>query len=331
MDNTSSDTKADAGPQPLAALRESAGNYVKSLANHAVDNLTDKVGGLTDRLTQYANGSGADAGGAKAAAAAKGAEELAQGASPAKAGLSAAVAGVKEKVTGVFGGGNGGGDGDGGTFDFNNIVESIDVGAPVEVVFNAWTSYEKWPEFMKKVEHTELDEDSGEVQLRGKVLWSHRQWETVITDQVPDRRVAWSSTGEKGHLSGVVTFHPLGEELTRLVIVVAYYPDGFVEKTANIWRAVNRRVRLELKFFVHHVMTESVLHPEEDEGYRAEIHDEEIVRSHEEVVEDERADRDEQEEEEGEEEAEEEEGEEEAEEGEDVDEDKESGTRRRSR
>ena len=320
MDNKSSDTTADAGPQPLAALRESAGGYVKALANHAVDNVTDKVSGLTDRLTQYASGSGAEGGGARATAAAKGAEELAQGASPVKAGLSAAAAGIKDKVTGIFGGGNGGGEGK--KFKFNNIVESIDVGAPVDVVFNAWTSYEKWPEFMKKVEHTELDEESGEVQFKGKVFWSHRQWDTVITDQVPDQRIVWDSSGEKGHLSGVVTFHPLGDELTRLVVVVAYYPQGFMEKTGNIWRAVNRRVRLELKYFVHHVMTESVLHPEEDEGYRAEIREEEMVRSHEEVVEDERADReeeyeDEEEETEGEEEGEDEEPDEEEEQDED--------------
>ncbi|MFD7310446.1 SRPBCC family protein [Promicromonospora sp. NPDC059942] len=315
MSNQSSEKTKEA-PQPLAALRESAGGYVKALADHAVDNLTEKVSGLTDRLTQYAEGSG-EAGGAKASAAAKGAEELAQGASPVKAGLSAAVTGVKEKVKDVFGGGNGGGGGSAKKFKFNNIVEAIDVGAPLGVVYNAWTSYEKWPEFMKKVEHTELDEETGEVQLKGKVLWSHRQWDTVITEQIPDRRIVWESSGAKGHLSGVVTFHPLGDDLTRLVIVVAYYPQGFMEKTGNIWRAVNRRVRLELKYFVRHVMTESVLRPEEDEGYRAEIHDEEVVRSHEEVVEEERA----AEEDEGEEYDDEEEGEEyEGEEGEDEDE-----------
>lgn len=311
MSNQSSDTK-EAGPQPLAALRESAGGYVKALADRAVDNLTDKVGGLADRLTQYADGPAAEGSGAKAAAAAKGAEELAQGASPAKAGLSAAVTGVKEKVKDVFGGGNGGGGS--GKFKFNNIVEAIDVGAPVDVVFNAWTSYEKWPDFMKKVEHTELDEETGEVQLKGQVFWSHRQWDTVITEQVPDRRIVWDSSGDKGHLSGVVTFHPLADDLTRLVIVVAYHPQGFMEKTGNIWRAVNRRVRLELKYFVHHVMTESVLHPEDDEGYRAEIHDEEVVRSHEEVVEDERA-AEEEDEELAEEEEDEEEEDEEPEEG----------------
>lgn len=294
MSNESTGATDRGGSQPLTALKESAGGYVKALASHAVDSLTDRVSGMSERLTDYASGSGGD-GGAKAAAAAKGAEELAQGASPVKAGLSAAVAGVKDKVKGVFGGGGNGGGGDKKKFAFNNIVESIDVGAPVEVVFNAWTSYEKWPEFMKKVEHTELDEESGEVQLKGQVLWSHRQWDTVITDQVPDRRIVWDSSGAKGHLSGVVTFHELADDLTRLVIVVSYHPQGFMEKTGNIWRAVNRRVRLELKYFVHHVMTESVLRPEEDEGFRAEIRDEEMIRSHQEVVEDERDARDEEE------------------------------------
>jgi uncharacterized membrane protein len=306
MSNESSGTSSSAGAQPLAALKESAGGYVKALAGRAVDNVTDKVSGLTDRLTEYADGSGDNGGGAKKAAAAKGAEKLAEGASPVKAGLSAAVAGVKDKVKDVFGGGGGDG-GSGGKFKFNNIVESIDVGAPVDVVFNAWTSYDKWPDYMKKVERTELDEDAGEVQFKGKVFWSHREWDTVITEQVPDQRVIWDSSGAKGHLSGAVTFHPLGEDLTRLVLVVSYYPQGFMEKTGNIWRAVNRRVRLELKYFVHHVMTESVLSPEDEEGYRAEIHDGEMIRSHEEVVEDEQAARDEeQDEEQGEEEEEEE-------------------------
>lgn len=329
MSNESSGTSSSAGAQPLTALKESAGGYVKALAGRAVDTVTDKVSGLTDRLTDYAAGSGDTGGGAKKAAAVKGAEQLAEGASPVKAGLSAAVAGVKDKAKDVFGGGGGGGDGGSrGKFKFNNIVESIDIGAPVDVVFNAWTSYDKWPDYMKKVERTELDEDAGEVQFKGKVFWSHREWDTVITEQVPDQRVVWDSSGAKGHLSGAVTFHALGEDLTRLVLVVSYYPQGFMEKTGNIWRAVNRRVRLELKYFVHHVMTESVLSPEDEEGYRAEIHDGEMIRSHEEVVEDEQAARDaeeEGEEPEDEQDVDEEQGEEEEEE--ETDEDTESENR----
>jgi len=286
---------------PLAALKESAGGYARALGGRAVNKLTGRVGGLSDRLTAFASGEprgdgnddddgGDGAPSAKAAAASKTAEKLAEGASPVKAGLAGAASGVTEKVKGIFGGGGGGG-GRGGRkkFKFNNIVESIDVGAPVSVVYNAWTEYDSWPDFMKKVERAELDDEQGKVSFKGQVFWSHREWSTTIKEQVPDKRIVWDSSGPKGHLRGTVTFHPLGEELTRLVIVVEYYPQGLFEKTANIWRAVNRRLRLELKFFVRHVMTDTVLHPDDVEGYRAEIHDKEIARTHDEVVEDEQA------------------------------------------
>ncbi|WP_052436834.1 SRPBCC family protein [Georgenia sp. SUBG003] len=285
---------------PLAALKSSAGGYARALGGRAVDRLTGRVGNLSDRLTAYASGEsardrdddeGGDAPTFKGAALAKSAEKLAEGDSPVKAGLAGAATGVKEKVKGIFGGGGEGGGGRGGRkkFKFNNIVESIDVGAPVSVVYNAWTEYDNWPDFMKKVERAELDDEQGKVAFKGQVFWSHREWSTSIKEQVPDRRIVWDSSGPKGHLSGAVTFHALGEELTRLVVVVEYYPQGFFEKTANMWRAVNRRLRLELKFFVRHVMTDTVLHPEDVEGYRAEIHDKEIVRTHDEVVEDEQA------------------------------------------
>jgi hypothetical protein len=41
---------------------------------------------------------------------------------------------------------------------------------------------------------------------------------------------------------------------------------------------------LELKHFARHVMTDAVLRQEEIEGWRGEIHDGEIVRSHEDAV-----------------------------------------------
>ncbi|MFC7404285.1 SRPBCC family protein [Georgenia alba] len=271
----------EAGGHLLADLKESATNYAKALGGHAVGRLTDKVSDVSDRLTAYAEGGG----GAAGSAASEGAEKLAQGDSPVKAGVAAAVTGLKEKVKGAVGGGGE----DRSRFKFNNIVESIDVGAPVDVVYDAWTAYQSWPDFMKKVEHADLDEDAGEVTLGGQVLWSHRQWKTTITDQVPDRRIVWESSGQKGHISGVVTFHPLADDLTRLVLVAEYRPQGFVEKTGNIWRAANRRIRLELKFFVRHVMRDVVLHPEDTEGFRAEIEDGETVRTHEEVLEDEQA------------------------------------------
>ncbi|MFH5821031.1 SRPBCC family protein [Georgenia sp. AZ-5] len=296
---TAQESGTSTGKLPIDALKGSAGGFARALGGRAVDKLTDRVGGVADRLTAYASGEKAPSAGegeqggdgdgvsAKAAAAGKAAEKMAEGESPVKAGLSAAATGVKEKVKGVFGGG-GKGKGKGGKkFKFNNFVESFDVGVPVEVAYNQWTEYDRWPDFMKKLEHAELNKDDGKVKFKGQVFWSHREWETSIKEQVPYKRIVWDSTGRKGHISGAVTFQPLGEELTRIAVILEYHPQGLMEKTANIWRAANRRMRLELKFWQRYVMTQAVLHPEDLEGYHAEIHDKEIVRTHEDVLEEE--------------------------------------------
>ncbi|MGC0144823.1 SRPBCC family protein [Pseudactinotalea sp. Z1732] len=271
----------------LDKLKSSLGEYVSGWGENLVQRGVDK---LNDVAEQASNG-----GGAAGEAAKEGAEELAEGESPAKAALSAATTGVKEKAKDVFGGG--GGSGGSGKMRFANFVETIDVGMPLSVVYNAWTTYDSWPDFMKKAEHAKFNEDDGTAEMKGQVFWSHRSWEATIVQQVPDDHIVWRSTGEKGHLDGAVSFHPLGDRLTRMVIVVEYHPQGFFEKTGNIWRAVGRRLRLELKHFVRHVMTEVILDPDSVEGWRGEIRDEEIVRTHDEVVEEEQAEEEQAEEE----------------------------------
>jgi uncharacterized membrane protein len=263
---------------PMGSLKSSVGGLAKAVGGMAVNKVTDKVGGVTRRLTDYAEGRSSSP---DVKAAATGVKELAENGNPVTAGLKAAATKVKENVKGLFGGGGG----DGKAFKFNNIVEAIDVGAPIDIVYDAWTAYDRWPDFMKKVEHAELNRDEGKVEFKGQVFWSSREWETTITHQDPGKRIVWKSAGAKGHLSGTVTFHSLDDELTRIVLVVDYHPKGFVEKTGNVWKALNRRLRLELKLFVRYVMTDVVLNPDSVEGYWAEIDDEEIVRPHDQVLE----------------------------------------------
>lgn len=164
---------------------------------------------------------------------------------------------------------------------------------PVKVAYNQWTEFEEWSDFMKKVKNVEYDEDQGKVSFKGQVFLSHRTWESQIKEMIPDTRIIWKSKGQKGHLDGAVTFHEYGPQLTKICAVVEYYPQGLFEKTAQIWRAVGRRVRVELKRYVRHVMTSTILDPEGTEGWRGEIRDGEIVRTHEEVVEEEQRQADE--------------------------------------
>ncbi|WP_459348961.1 SRPBCC family protein, partial [Asanoa ferruginea] len=83
---------------------------------------------------------------------------------------------------------------------------------------------------------------------------------------------------EKGSVDGTVTFHEVTQDLTRILVVLEYHPQGFMEQTGNLWRAPGRRARLELKHFVRHVMRETILNPDDVKGWRGEIRDGEVVQ-----------------------------------------------------
>jgi uncharacterized membrane protein len=187
---------------------------------------------------------------------------------------------AKEKVKGIFGGGKGGKGGKGKKLKVTNVVESLDIGAPLRVVYDQWTQFEDFPSFMKKVETVEQKSDE-KLGWKAQVWWSHRTWESTIVEQVPDSRIIWRSQGAKGQVDGAVTFHSLTPDTTRVLLVLEYHPQGLFEHTGNLWRAQGRRARLEFKHFRRHVMTNVLLHPDEIEGWRGEIRDSQVVKDHE--------------------------------------------------
>ena len=262
--------------EPMDALKNAGRDFLGALGDKARDTVSDRVGSLTDRLQDVADG------GPLTKAVAEGGKASAEGKSPVGGALKGAVSGVKDKITGGSGGSGGGSKATKST----NIVETIDVGVPVSVAYNQWTEFGAFPTFMKKVESVEAADET-KINWKAQIFWSHRTWEATILEQVPDERIVWRSKGAKGHVDGAVTFHEIGPNLTRILVVLEYYPQGLFEKTGNIWEAQGRRARAELRHFRRHVMTRTILEPEEVEGWRGVIEDGEVVQSHEEVVEEE--------------------------------------------
>ncbi|MEU8139206.1 SRPBCC family protein [Streptodolium elevatio] len=177
-------------------------------------------------------------------------------------------------MTGTVKSGKGKGKGKGkGGGKFVHITESIDVGVPLDVAYNHWTRFEDFSTWAKGVRSVDRSDDISS-EWKVKVGPSSRSWKANVRTQVPDERIAWTSEGAKGTTRGVVTFHELGERLTRVVVVLEYHPSGPVEKIGNLWRAQGRRVRLDLKHFRHFV---AFAEDEDTEGWRGEIRDGEVV------------------------------------------------------
>jgi len=255
-------------------LKSSGQELFRNLGDKALDSVNDKLSGLTDKLTDIGDG------GPIGKAAAKAGEASAKGDNPVMGGLKGAASGIKDKITGGGGGKSSGGKATKST----NIVETIDVGVPVRVAYNQWTEFGAFPSFMKKVESAEATDDN-KINFKAQIFLSHRSWEATILQQIPDESIVWRSKGQKGHVDGAVTFHEIGPNLTRILVVLEYYPQGLFEKTGNIWEAQGRRARAEVRHFRRHVMTRTILNPDEVEGWRGRIEDGEVVETHEDAVE----------------------------------------------
>src|SRR3954463_14026486 len=292
----------------VGQLGEAAKDYAKARGSDVAKKIGEKITGATGSLNDTA-----ESGGFKSSAISGAAERVAQGDSPVKAALGGVGEGIKEKVKGVFGKSGGAG----GNKKFMSITEDIHVGAPVDVVYDQWTQFQEFASFMKGVDSVDqTDEVSSN--WRVKVFKSRRNFKATVTEQIPDRKIAWSTEGAKGTTKGVVTFHPLADDLTQVLLVIEYYPQGLFEKTGNIWRAQGRRTRLDLKHFRRFVM----MRGEATGSWRGEIRDGEVVRTPEEVEQDEQREDEGQDQYEGEDEGyDEAEGEEEPEEEEDDEED----------
>ncbi|MEH0969693.1 SRPBCC family protein [Micromonospora sp. CPCC 205546] len=279
------------GDKLRGQLAGEARNLASAIGERAMHLVTERITGATGRLSEYAK----QGGGPGLIAAATGAQKLGEGGSPVKAMFHAGVAGGKEKVMSALGKGGKGGKGGGKKLKVTNIVEAIEVGVPARVAYDQWTQFGDFPSFMKKVENVDTESDE-KLTWKAQVFWSHRTWESTIVRQIPDKLIHWRSKGEKGSVDGTVSFHELSPDLTRILVVLEYHPQGLFEHTGNLWRAQGRRVRLELKHFVRHVMTQTVLDPDSVQGWRGEIEDSQVVRDHETALREEQEERERQEE-----------------------------------
>ena len=127
------------------------------------------------------------------------------------------------------------------------VEESIEVEVPVSTAYNQWTQFEDFPAFMEGVEKVEQLSD---VQLHWvtKIAGVEREFDTKITEQHPDERVAWTTT-DGAKQAGVVTFHKLDPQRTKVMLQMEFEPEGIVEQVGDKLGIVKARVHGDLERF----------------------------------------------------------------------------------
>jgi uncharacterized membrane protein len=257
-------------------LKAEVQEYLAAQATRMLTGVGRKLGETTGKLNDIAEGNSPGLG----KLALSGGRKLAEGKGPVRAALETGGSHLKDKVTGAFKNLGGGKKGKGRSGNKPTvIIEHIDVGVPLRTAYDQWTQYQDFSTFAKGVKSASRDDDTHS-DWQAKIWWSNRSWKATTTEQVPDDRIAWTSEGAKGTTKGVVSFHRLTDNLTRVLLVIEYYPSGFFEKTGNIWRAQGRRARLDLKNFVRFITIKG----EAEDGWRGEIRDGEVVTSHEDAL-----------------------------------------------
>ena len=145
-----------------------------------------------------------------------------------------------------------------------SVEQSIDLAVPVSTAYDRWTQFEDFPHFMEGVEEVRQIDDTHlhwKVEIAGHV----KEWDAEITEQHPDERVAWKATDGSPN-AGVVTFHRLSDDTSRVMVQIEYEAEGLTEKAGSAIGADAYRVKGDLERFKERVETQGA-----SNGWRGEV------------------------------------------------------------
>ncbi|MFC9154626.1 SRPBCC family protein [Streptomyces bauhiniae] len=130
----------------------------------------------------------------------------------------------------------------------SQVEESIEVRVPVTDAYDQWTQFEDFPQFMDGVER--IEQRTGTLtHWKTNIAGVEREFDAEITEQIPDERVAWTSVGGEARQAGVVTFHRIDDDTTKVMLQLDYAPETLTEKVGDKLGFVKRQATGDLKRF----------------------------------------------------------------------------------
>jgi len=135
----------------------------------------------------------------------------------------------------------------------STIEQSIDVQVPVRTAYSQWTQFEAFPQFMEGVDSVKQLDDT-HLHWIADIAGIRREWDAEITEQTPDQRIAWRATDGTEN-AGVVTFHHISDDTTRVMLQLEFDPEGFVEHAGDALGFVRSRTKGDLERYKSYVET----------------------------------------------------------------------------
>jgi len=141
-------------------------------------------------------------------------------------------------------------------YTMSNVTESIDVNVPVRTAYDQWTQFEEFPKFMKNIKQIRQLDDT-HLEWTAEIAGKEKVWQAEVTEQNPDERVAWKAT-EGASNSGVVTFHRIDQNVTRVTVQMDVDPEGVVENVGDKLGVPDRSVKGDLERFKEFIESRGV-------------------------------------------------------------------------
>ena len=157
------------------------------------------------------------------------------------------------------------------------VKKTIEVSVPVRVAYDQWTQFEEFPRFMDGVEEVQQLDDK-RLQWRAKIAGKVEEWDAEITEQVPDKVVAWRSTSGARN-AGAVRFTPLDPEKTKVDLEMHWEPRDATERVGDVIGADDMRIQGDLGRFKKFIEERRL----PTGAWRGEIHEGQVERDRSEV------------------------------------------------
>ena len=129
----------------------------------------------------------------------------------------------------------------------SSFEKTIHVDAPVRAVYNQWTQFETFPLFMEGVERV-VQVDDRTLDWTATIGGQHRTWRARITEQLPDRVIAWTSV-DGARNAGAVRFEEISTDVTAVTLRLDVEPEGPMEMAGDALGLVRRQVEGDLDRF----------------------------------------------------------------------------------